>query len=166
MSDKPHYVTPTGAVALKEELDRLWKTERPEVVKIVSWAAGNGDRSENGDYIYGKKRLREIDRRVRYLRKRLDNAVVVDPKDQQGLDHVRFGAKVTYVNQDDKETTVQIVGVDEADMAKGKISYISPIARTLMKMKVGDCREIKLPGGSDELEVLSISYPADNGSFT
>ncbi len=159
MSDKPHYVTPTGAKTLQEELDRLWKVERPEVVKVVSWAAGNGDRSENGDYIYGKKRLREIDRRVRYLRKRIDNAVIVNPEDQVGLEEVRFGAKVTYVNQDDKETTVQIVGLDEADLAEGKISYISPIARTLMKLRVGDSKEIQLPGGSDELEVLAITYP-------
>jgi len=159
VSDKPHYVTPTGAKTQQEELDRLWKVERPEVVKVVSWAAGNGDRSENGDYIYGKKRLREIDRRVRYLRKRIDNAVIVNPEDQVGLEEVRFGAKVTYVNQDDKETTVQIVGLDEADLAEGKISYISPIARTLMKLRVGDSKEIQLPGGSDELEVLAITYP-------
>jgi len=158
LSDKPHYVTPKGAKDLQEELDQLWKVDRPEVVKIVSWAAGNGDRSENGDYIYGKKRLREIDRRVRYLRKRLDSAVLVDPNEQQGFDQVRFGAKVTYVNKDDKEVTVQIVGLDEADMGQGKISYISPIARTLMKLRVGDSKEIKLPSGLDELEVLSISY--------
>jgi len=159
MSDKPHYVTPAGARTLQKELNRLWKVERPEVVKVVSWAAGNGDRSENGDYIYGKKRLREIDRRVRYLRKRIDSAVVVNPEEQVGLEEVRFGAKVTYVNQDDNEITVQIVGLDEADLAEGKISYISPIARALMKLRVGDSKEIQLPGGSDELEVLEITYP-------
>ena len=159
MSDQKHYVTPAGFAALRDELNKLWKEDRPEVVKTVSWAAGNGDRSENGDYIYGKKRLREIDRRVRYLRKRIDNAEVVDPAVQQSFDHVRFGAKVTYVNLDDKKITVQIVGVDEADFAQGRISYNTPIAKALMKLRVGDSREITLPGGKDELEVLAIEYP-------
>ncbi|MCW9035980.1 MAG: transcription elongation factor GreB [Rhodospirillales bacterium] len=160
MSDKKkHYVTPSGFSALEDELNHLWKVERPEMVKVVSWAAGNGDRSENGDYIYGKKRLREIDRRVRYLRRQLENAIVVNPEEQQGHGQVRFGAKVTYVNLNDKEITVQIVGMDEADVAQGKISYISPIAKALMRLKVGDSKEIMLPGGMDELEVLSLEYP-------
>jgi len=152
-------VTPGGFQALEDELNNLWKVERPEMVKVVSWAAGNGDRSENGDYIYGKKRLREIDRRVRYLRKQLENATVVNPEEQQGHEQVRFGAKVTYVNLNDKEFTVQIVGIDEADVGQGKISYISPIARALMRLKVGDSKEIRLPGGMDELEVLNLDYP-------
>jgi len=160
LSNQKHYVTPTGFAALRDELNKLWKVDRPEVVKIVSWAAGNGDRSENGDYIYGKKRLREIDRRVRYLRKRIDNAEVVDPAAQQNFDHVRFGARVTYVNIDDKEVTVQIVGVDEADFSQGRISYNTPIAKALMKLRVGDSRELDLPGGKDELEVLAIEYPS------
>lgn len=159
MSDQKHYVTPIGFAALRDELDKLWKVDRPEVVRIVSWAAGNGDRSENGDYIYGKKRLREIDKRIRYLRKRMDNAVVVDPAGQKNFDHVRFGAKVTYVNLDDKEITVQIVGVDEADFSQGRISYNTPIAKALMKLRVGDSRELDLPSGKDELEVLAIEYP-------
>ncbi len=158
-AEKNHHVTPSGFRDLEDELNRLWKVERPEMVKVVSWAAGNGDRSENGDYIYGKKRLREIDKRVRYLRKRLEHAIVVDPAEQQGHDQVRFGAKVTYVNLQDKEITVQIVGRDEADVSQGKISDQSPIARTLMRLKVGDSKEIHLPGGMDELELLSIEYP-------
>lgn len=152
-------MTPEGLSALRTELDHLWKKERPETVAVVSWAAGNGDRSENGDYIYGKKRLREIDRRVRYLRKRIEDAVVVDPREQPDHSRVFFGATVTYVNARDEEVTIRIVGEDEAESLKGKISWISPVARALMKAGVGDVVTLRTPAGEDELEVLKISYP-------
>ncbi|AJD51017.1 transcription elongation factor GreB [Thalassospira xiamenensis M-5 = DSM 17429] len=152
-------MTPEGLAALRAELDHLWKKERPETVAVVSWAAGNGDRSENGDYIYGKKRLREIDRRVRYLRKRIEDAVVVDPHEQPDHSRVFFGATVTYVNARDEEVTIRIVGEDEAESLKGKISWISPVARALMKAGVGDVVTLRTPAGEDELEVLKISYP-------
>ncbi|WP_210402199.1 transcription elongation factor GreB [Thalassospira sp. MCCC 1A03138] len=157
--DRPIYMTPEGLSALRTELDHLWKKERPETVAVVSWAAGNGDRSENGDYIYGKKRLREIDRRVRYLRKRIEDAVVVDPREQPDHSRVFFGATVTYVNARDEEVTIRIVGEDEAESLKGKISWISPVARALMKAGVGDVVTLRTPAGEDELEVLEISYP-------
>jgi transcription elongation factor GreB len=152
-------MTPEGLAVLRTELDHLWKKERPETVAVVSWAAGNGDRSENGDYIYGKKRLREIDRRVRYLRKRIEDAVVVDPREQPDHSRVFFGATVTYVNARDEEVTIRIVGEDEAESLKGKISWISPVARALMKAGVGDVVTLRTPAGEDELEVLKISYP-------
>ncbi|MFC4235221.1 transcription elongation factor GreB [Thalassospira xianhensis] len=157
--DRPIYMTPEGLAALRTELDHLWKKERPETVAVVSWAAGNGDRSENGDYIYGKKRLREIDRRVRYLRKRIEDAVLVDPREQPDHSHVFFGATVTYVNARDEEVTIRIVGEDEAESLKGKISWISPVAHALMKAGVGDVVTLRTPAGEDELEVLKISYP-------
>ncbi|KEO52420.1 transcription elongation factor GreB [Thalassospira permensis] len=157
--DRPIYMTPEGLAALRAELDHLWKKERPETVAVVSWAAGNGDRSENGDYIYGKKRLREIDRRVRYLRKRIEDAVVVDPHEQPDHSRVFFGATVTYVNARDEEVTIRIVGEDEAESLKGRISWISPVARALMKAGVGDVVTLRTPAGEDELEVLKISYP-------
>lgn len=153
-----NYVTPDGFAALQNELRALMHDERPKIVEIVSWAAGNGDRSENGDYIYGKKRLREIDRRVRYLTKRIESAVVVDPAEQKNRNQVFFGAKVTYAREDDTQYSVKIVGVDEADMAQGKISWISPVARALVKTKVGDCVEVKTPAGLQVLEVISINY--------
>ena len=137
-SGTKNYMTPQGYETLKAEMHQLWKVERPKVVETVSWAAGNGDRSENGDYIYGKKRLREIDRRVRYLTKQLESAVVVNPAEQQGLEQVFFGARVTYAREDGSELTVQPVGVDEADMAQGKISWQSPVARALAKAREGD----------------------------
>lgn len=157
--DRPIYMTREGLAALRAELDHLWKKERPETVAVVSWAAGNGDRSENGDYIYGKKRLREIDRRVRYLRKRIEDAVVVDPHEQPDHSRVFFGATVSYVNARDEEVTIRIVGEDEAESLKGKISWISPVARALMKAGVGDVVTLRTPAGEDELEVLKISYP-------
>lgn len=157
--DRPIYMTPEGLAALRTELDHLWKKERPETVAVVSWAAGNGDRSENGDYIYGKKRLREIDRRVRYLRKRIEDAVVVDPHEQPDHSRVFFGATVTYVNARDEEVTIRIVGEDEAESLKSRISWISPVARALMKASVGDVVTLRTPAGEDELEVLKISYP-------
>lgn len=157
--DRPIYMTPEGLAALRAELDHLWKKERPETVAVVSWAAGNGDRSENGDYIYGKKRLREIDRRVRYLRKRIEDAVVVDPREQPDHNRIFFGATVTYLNARDEEVTIRIVGEDEAESLQGKISWISPVARALMKAGVGDVVTLRTPAGEDELEVLKISYP-------
>ena len=152
-------MTLEGLAALRTELDHLWKKERPETVAVVSWAAGNGDRSENGDYIYGKKRLHEIDRRVRYLRKRIEDAVVVEPHEQPDHSRVFFGATVTYVNARDEEVTIRIVGEDEAESLKGRISWISPVARALMKAGVGDVVTLRTPAGEDELEVLKISYP-------
>jgi len=161
-----NYMTPTGFKALQDELKLLVNEERPKIVEIVSWAAGNGDRSENGDYLYGKKRLREIDRRIRYLMKRLESAAVVDPKDQQKLEQVFFGATVTYAREDGSEHTVAIVGVDEADMQENKISWLSPLARGLMKAKIGDARQIRTPAGAETVEILSIRYivPAAAGS--
>jgi transcription elongation factor GreB len=153
-----NYMTPRGFLALQEELRQLMRVERPKVVEVVSWAAGNGDRSENGDYIYGKKRLREIDRRVHYLTKRLETAEIVDPKQQKNRVQVFFGATVTYVRQDDSKHTVTLVGVDEAELSKGRISWISPIAKALLKARVGDAREVHTPSGIDMIEVLSIRY--------
>jgi transcription elongation factor GreB len=153
-----NYMTPTGFAALQAELKQLIYTERPKIVEIVSWAAGNGDRSENGDYIYGKKRLREIDKRVRYLTKRLDSAEPVDPAQQQQLKQVFFGATVTYARADDSEHTVTLVGTDELDVERGKISWISPVAKALMKARVGDVVELRTPTGSESLEVITIKY--------
>jgi transcription elongation factor GreB len=152
-----NYVTPAGLAALQAEFRKLLYEERPKVVEIVSWAAGNGDRSENGDYIYGKKRLREIDYRVRYLTKRIESAEMVDPERQKNRDQVFFGATVEYTRKDTRQT-VTIVGIDEADLASGKISFLSPVARALMKAHVGDVIEFRTPSGSDTLEVLSIEY--------
>lgn len=157
-SNQKHYVTPTGLKALEDELNDLLRVQRPEVVATVSWAASNGDRSENGDYIYGKKRLREIDRRLRYLTKRVENAEVVDPIRQQNQTKVFFGATVTYLKNDDKQMQVTIVGIDEADPYSNKISYISPVAKALLKSEVGDIVTIETPAGLDELEILDIVY--------
>jgi transcription elongation factor GreB len=153
-----NYMTPVGFKRLWDERDQLVRKERPRIVEIVSWAAGNGDRSENGDYLYGKKRLREIDRRLRFLTKRLEAAEVVDPQRQQGLQQVFFGATVTYVNAREEELSVTLVGIDEADMVRGQISWISPVARALMKAKVGDTVEVKTPLGPESIEVLEIDY--------
>jgi transcription elongation factor GreB len=152
-----NYMTPQGLAALKGELRVLLREERPKVVEVVSWAAGNGDRSENGDYIYGKKRLREIDRRVRYLMKRIESAEIVDPKQQKNLDQVFFGATVEYARENEKHI-VTIVGIDEADLARGKISWLSPVAKALMKAHKGDVIEVRTPSGLDAIEVLSIKY--------
>ncbi len=162
LPNQKNYMTPKGFASLQEEMRKLLREERPKIVEIVSWAAGNGDRSENGDYIYGKKRLREIDRRLRYLSKRLETAEVVDPKQQQGLEQVFFGATVTYAQEDDSELTVTLVGVDEADMAQGKISWISPVARALMKARIGDMIELRTPAGAKTIEVIDIFYNAEN----
>ncbi len=157
-----NYMTPEGFARMRDELNTLMRKERPEVVKVVTWAAGNGDRSENGDYIYGKKRLREIDRRVRYLSKRLANAEVVDParRAQTGAatDQVFFGATVTTANARDEERTVKIVGVDEVDLAKGHVSWISPIAKALMRAHEGDVVSLRTPAGLEELEIVKVTY--------
>ncbi len=155
------YMTPAGHAALHAELDALLKVERPKIVEIVHWAAGNGDRSENGDYQYGKKRLREIDKRAHFLIKRLDAAEVVDPARQTNRDRVFFGATVTYVDEADAERTVSIVGVDEADMTQGKVSLTSPIAIALIKARarVGDAVSVHTPRGIEVIEVLAIRYP-------
>ncbi len=153
-----NYLTPAGFRRLQDELRHLTRVERPQVVEVVAWAAGNGDRSENGDYLYGKKRLREIDRRIRFLAKRLEIAEVVDPAQQQRRDQVFFGATVTYRNSRDEEHTITIVGVDEADLERGQVSWISAIARALLKAREGDTVELKSPAGVEEIEVLRIRY--------
>ncbi|MCB1650673.1 MAG: transcription elongation factor GreB [Alphaproteobacteria bacterium] len=158
MSQEIHYMTPQGYKALADEQDYLIHTERPKICEIVSWAAGNGDRSENGDYIYNKKRLREIDRRLRYLKKKLDHCKIVDPKDQQNLDRVFFGATVTYIKEDEREVTVHLVGVDEADFSKGKINWLSPVGQALLKKEVGDTAIIRTDEGTQEIEILEIRY--------
>ncbi len=155
-----NYLTPGGYASLRDELAHLMNEERPAMVKIVSWAASNGDRSENGDYLYGKKRLREIDRRMRFLTKRLELAEVVDPALQTNRAQVFFGATVLYANQEGQEQRVTIVGVDEAEPLQGRISWISPVARALTKAKLGDTVSLRTPGGIEELDILEISYPA------
>lgn len=154
-----NYMTPQGYAALRNELIHLMNEERPAIVQIVSWAASNGDRSENGDYLYGKKRLREIDRRMRFLTKRLDMAEVVDPSLQPNRDQVFFGATVVYSDKKGEEHTVTIVGMDEADPLNGKISWISPVARALIKAREGDTVTLMTPAGPDELDVLEVRYP-------
>ncbi|HZW87301.1 MAG TPA: transcription elongation factor GreB [Gallionella sp.] len=153
-----NYITPSGYRKLQEELDQLWKIERPALVKTITWAASNGDRSENGDYIYGKKRLREIDKRVRFLRKRTELAEVVDPAQRKECDQVFFGATVTVCDDQGRENTYCIVGVDEADVARGRISWVSPLARVLLKLRVGEVAMLRTPTGASELEVLDIIY--------
>jgi transcription elongation factor GreB len=153
-----NYVTPFGYAELQNELRQLLKDERPKIVEIVRWAAGNGDRSENGDYIYGKRRLREIDRRMRYLTKRIESAVIIDPILQKNLTKVFFGATVTYQEEDGTERTVKLVGIDEADLEKNKISWISPVAKALLKSEVGDVVKLYTPLGTQALEVLKIEY--------
>ncbi len=158
-----NYVTPNGLRLLRDEFDGLRRVERPKVVEVVAWAAGNGDRSENGDYIYGKKRLREIDRRLRFLLKRIESAEVVDPARQKTRDRVFFGATVTYVDADGDgddaaESTLRIVGIDEASTARGEVSWVSPIARALMKAEEGDVVELMTPNGGRRIEVVKIAY--------
>jgi transcription elongation factor GreB len=153
-----NYMTPAGFAQMRGELDALLRKERPEVVKVVSWAASNGDRSENGDYIYGKKRLREIDRRVRYLSKRLANAEVVDPVRRTPTGQIFFGATVTYANSRGDERTIKIVGVDEVALEKGHVSWISPIAKALIKAEEGDVVNMRTPNGIEEIEIVNVSY--------
>jgi len=153
-----NYMTPGGFARLKGELDQLVGLERPQLVATISWAAGNGDRSENGDYIYGKKRLREIDRRVRYLSKRLANAEVVDPARRAATEQVFFGATVTYANGRGEERTIKIVGVDEVELDKGHVSWISPIAKALLRAEEGDVVKMRTPAGVEELEIVKVEY--------
>jgi transcription elongation factor GreB len=155
-----NYITPAGYHRLRDELLRLIDVERPEVVKLVSWAASNGDRSENGDYIYGKRRLREIDRRIRFLTKRLDLAEIVDSSKQENVDQVFFGASVDYATEDGETHTVTIVGVDEVDLDHGRVSWISPIARALVKAKIGDQVTLRTPAGLEQIDILDVRYPS------
>jgi transcription elongation factor GreB len=155
-----NYITPQGYQRLRTELLNLIDVERPKMVEVVHWAASNGDRSENGDYLYGKKRLREIDRRIRFLTKRLDIAEVADPSAHHGSDQIYFGATVTYVNQHGDERTITIKGIDEADNLQGQVSWVAPIARALLKARIGDEVKLQTPGGLDTLEVLDVRYPA------
>lgn len=155
-----NYMTPAGHAHMLAELNHLVRVERPEVVNVVSWAAGNGDRSENGDYIYGKKRLREIDRRIRFLSKRLENAVVVDPVAREVTDRVYFGATVRVADEAGEECVYSIVGIDEADPGRGRISWISPLARALLKAETGDTVRFQSPGGLRELEIVEVAYIA------
>jgi transcription elongation factor GreB len=154
-----NYVTPQGYARLRAELMGLLDDERPKIVEVVSWAAKNGDRSENGDYLYGKKRLRAIDRRIRFLTKRLDIAEVVDPSAHHGHDQVFFGATVTYANQQGDERTITIKGIDEADSLQGEVSWIAPIARALLKAREGDEVPLMTPAGVERIEVLDVAYP-------
>lgn len=154
-----NYITPQGYARLRAELLHLIDEERPKVVEVVHWAASNGDRSENGDYLYGKKRLREIDRRIRFLTKRLEIAEVTDPSVHHGRDQVFFGATVTYAEESGQERTVTILGIDEADSAQGQVSWISPIARALLKAREGDAVKLVTPAGAQEVEVLKVEYP-------
>ena len=157
-TDTPNYITPTGWQVLKDELYSLVNKERPEIVQIVNWAAGNGDRSENGDYLYGKRRMREIDRRIRFLTKRLEAAQVVDPKTREATDQIFFGATVELLRGDGSEQVVKIVGIDEIDTAKNKISWISPLARCLIKAREGDEVVLNGPEGREVIEILSVEY--------
>ena len=159
-----NYITAAGYARLRSELMALIDDERPKIVEIVHWAASNGDRSENGDYIYGKKRLREIDRRIRFLTKRLEIAEVTDPSVHYGNDQVFFGATVTYVDQAGEQRTVTILGIDEVDTRQGEISWVAPVARTLLKSRVGDVLALATPAGMDEIEVLAVSYPRPAGA--
>ncbi len=157
-TETKNYITPTGWQVLKDELYHLVNKERPEIVQIVNWAASNGDRSENGDYLYGKRRMREIDRRIRFLTKRLEAAVVVDPEAREATDQIFFGATVGLLRGDGREQTVKIVGVDEIDTAKNKISWISPLARSLIKAREGDEVVLNTPEGQEVIEILSVEY--------
>lgn len=152
-----NYMTPKGAETLRAEFRKLMSEDRPKIVEVIHWAAGNGDRSENGDYIYGKKRLREIDRRIRFLTKRLEIAEIIDPTLQKG-DRIFFGATVTVLDEEEGEKIYQIVGIDETDASQGKVSWISPIGRALLKAKVGDAVTFRSPRGEIELEILKVEY--------
>jgi transcription elongation factor GreB len=155
-----NYITPKGYATLRNELLDLIDNERPKIVETVHWAASNGDRSENGDYLYGKKRLREIDRRIRFLTKRLEIAEIANPSLHHGNDQIYFGATVTYADEAGQERTITITGIDEANSALGEVSWISPIARTLLKARTGDVLKLVMPGKVEEIEVLEVRYPA------
>lgn len=161
MADEKNYITPQGHDRIEAEFQQLLKVERPEVVRVVSWAAGNGDRSENGDYIYGKKRLRQIDGRLRFLMQRMDLAVIVDPATQQGLEKVFFGAWVTlFCLKDETEHTYRIVGQDELEPSLGYISWVSPLARAMLGKQTGDVVKVITPAGEEEYEIITIEYHA------
>jgi transcription elongation factor GreB len=164
MIDRPRFITPDGFARIRAEYEQLFGHERPKLVETISWAAGNGDRSENGDYIYGRKRLREIDRRLGYLSKVMKNAKVVDPSAQADQSVVRFGATVELADQDDFRRTLTLVGDDEADAEAGRIAWGSPFARALVGARVGDERSVRLPAGEKSYEVLAISYPRASAS--
>jgi transcription elongation factor GreB len=159
MEGRTNPITPAGFAALRARYDQLLGTERPEIVEIVSWAAGNGDRSENGDYLYGRKRMREIDRELKHLAKRMKTARVLDPADQPDKARVFFGATVELADEDDARKTVTIVGDDEQDASEGRIGWSSPLARAMRGAAVGDLRTVALPGGTSEWEVMAIAYP-------
>lgn len=159
MHQKTNYITPQGFAALRERYELLFAVERPKLVETISWAAGNGDRSENGDYIYGRKKLREIDRELNFLSRRMKDAKVVDPAQQKDRSKVWFGATVTIVDDDDQERIVTLVGEDEANASAGRISWKSPIARALKGAAIGDVRQVVLPAGPKDYEVLEIAYP-------
>jgi transcription elongation factor GreB len=161
-----NYMTPQGYASMRAELLSLIDEERPKVVDIVHWAASNGDRSENGDYIYGKKRLREIDRRIRFLTKRLELASVSDPSVHHGNDQVFFGATVTYEDAQGKSSTVTILGIDEADSLKAQVSWVSPVARALLKARVGDVVRLQTPLGVQDIEVVKVVYPTPSSAPT
>ena len=157
---RPNYITPAGLAALRAEYDQVLGDERPRIVEIVSWAAGNGDRSENGDYLYGRKRMREIDRRLKWLADRMKAAKVVEPSQQPDKSRIFFGATATIADDDDTHRTVMLVGNDEADASAGRIGWDTPLARALRGSAIGDVRRVQLPGGEKEWEVIDISYPA------
>ncbi len=156
--DRPNYITPAGYAALRAEYDELFARERPALVDTIAWAAGNGDRSENGDYLYGKKRLREIDRRIRFLSKRLERSEVVDPAKRPKTDQVFFGATVVWANSKGDARTVKIVGIDEVDPGQGHVSWISPIAKALLRAHEGDMVKMRTPGGVEEIEIVKVEY--------
>lgn len=158
VNDRPNYITPAGLAALRARYDTLFREERPRLVEVVSWAAGNGDRSENGDYLYGKKRLREIDRELGWLSKRMKAARVVDPSEQPDKSRVWFGATITIADQDDRQRTLTLVGDDEADAGSGRIGWNSPLARAVRGGAVGDLRRVTLPAGEVEYEIVGIRY--------
>jgi transcription elongation factor GreB len=163
MADEKNYITPQGHAAIEAEFHELLKVERPALVKVVSWAAGNGDRSENGDYIYGKRRLRQIDSRLRFLMQRMDLAIIVDPATQQGLDKVFFGAWVTlYSLKNETEHVYRIVGKDELEPSIGYISWVSPLARALLGKQVGDIIKVEVPAGEEQYEIIEVQYQAPN----
>ena len=159
-SGSKNYMTPAGYARLDAEFNELWKVERPKLVETISWAASNGDRSENGDYIYGKKRLREVDRRIRFLSKRLEHAEVVDPATREDTDQVFFGATVTVADADGHESTYALVGIDEADAGRGRIAWISPMVRALLKAREGDTVSVQTPDGKREVEIVGVRYQA------
>ena len=159
MTDRPNYITPAGYRRLREEYEHLYGEERPKLIETIAWAAANGDRSENADYQYGRRRLREIDRRINFLARRMKEAKVTDPAHQPDKDRVWFGAKVTLADEEDNRRVLTLVGEDEADASAGRISWYSPIARAIRGAAIGDLRRVALPAGECEYEVMAIDYP-------